>query len=128
MHAPLVFEPVFMERVWGGRRLQELFGKPLPDGAVIGESWELVDRPDEAESVIAGGEYAGRTIGSLWRSKERETVFAWCGQVCHLAIQRHRLSKLHRIKKRKAPLEALRIATSMYVPLPPTILKAREYK
>ena len=75
MNAPLVFDPVFMERVWGGRRLQELFGKPLPTGAVIGESWELVDRPGEAESVIATGQYAGRTIGSLWRSGERAALF-----------------------------------------------------
>jgi mannose-6-phosphate isomerase len=75
MHAPLVFEPVFMERVWGGRRLEQLFDKPLPDGAVIGESWELVDRPGEAESVVAAGEYTGRTIGELWRSKQREDVF-----------------------------------------------------
>jgi mannose-6-phosphate isomerase len=73
-HAPLTFEPLFMERVWGGRRLAELFGKSLPEGASIGESWELVDRP-EAESVVAAGELAGRTLGQLWRSPEREGLF-----------------------------------------------------
>ena len=73
--APLTFKPVFMERVWGGRRLEQLFGKPLPDGAVIGESWELVDRPGEAESIVADGEHAGRTIGSLWRSSQRADLF-----------------------------------------------------
>ena len=82
MNAPLVFEPVFMERVWGGRRLQQLFDKPLPDGAVIGESWELVDRPGEAESVIASGEHAGRTLGSLWRTKERDTIFGATASAC----------------------------------------------
>jgi len=67
MAAPLTFEPVFMERVWGGRRLATLFGKELPEGAVIGESWELVDRPGAAESVVAeGSPFAGRTLGSLW--------------------------------------------------------------
>ena len=73
--APLTFEPVFMERVWGGRRLAQLFGKSLPEGAVIGESWELVDRPGEAESVVTGGEFAGQTLGSLWRSEDRGTLF-----------------------------------------------------
>jgi mannose-6-phosphate isomerase len=63
-----------MERVWGGRRLAERFAKPLPDGAVIGESWELVDRP-EAQSVVATGNLAGRTLGELWRSPERTPLF-----------------------------------------------------
>jgi mannose-6-phosphate isomerase len=60
--------------VWGGRRLAELFGKPLPPGAVIGESWELVDRP-EAQSVVAEGELAGRSLGELWRSERRGDLF-----------------------------------------------------
>jgi mannose-6-phosphate isomerase len=74
MDAPLTFEPLFMERVWGGRRLADLYGKSLPDGAVIGESWELVDRP-EAQSVVASGELAGTTLGELWRSERRAELF-----------------------------------------------------
>ena len=30
---PLVFQPIFMERVWGGRRLESLYGKRLPPAA-----------------------------------------------------------------------------------------------
>ncbi|HEX4345562.1 MAG TPA: type I phosphomannose isomerase catalytic subunit [Solirubrobacteraceae bacterium] len=74
MRAPLTFEPLFMERVWGGRRLGELYGKALPEGAVIGESWELVDRP-EAQSVVASGPLAGATLGELWRSERRTELF-----------------------------------------------------
>jgi len=74
MDAPLTFEPLFMERVWGGRRLASLYGKALPERAVIGESWELVDRP-EAQSVVAAGELAGATLGSLWRSERRAELF-----------------------------------------------------
>ena len=35
-----------MERIWGGRKLAELFGKNLPPNKQIGESWEIVDRPE----------------------------------------------------------------------------------
>ena len=68
---PLAFTPLFMERVWGGRAL-EAFGKPLPEGAVIGESWELVDRP-EAQSVLASGPLAGTDLHTLWSGPERES-------------------------------------------------------
>jgi mannose-6-phosphate isomerase len=71
---PLTFEPLFMERVWGGSRLADRFSKALPAGAVIGESWELVDRP-EAQSVVAAGPLAGRSLGELWRSADRKALF-----------------------------------------------------
>jgi len=69
----LTFTPLFMERVWGGRGLQETFGKPLPDDVPIGESWELVDRP-EAQSVVATGPLAGTELHQLWRD-DRERIF-----------------------------------------------------
>ncbi len=70
---PLVFQPIFMERVWGGRRLESLFGKRLPPAVRIGESWEMVDRP-EAQSVVHDGPLRGLTLHALWR-KHREQVF-----------------------------------------------------
>ena len=54
-----------MERVWGGRRLESLFGKELPPGKQIGESWEIVDRP-EAQSVVREGAWRGKTLHELW--------------------------------------------------------------
>ena len=71
--APIIFEPLYMERVWGGRKLETLFGKPLPSGAVIGEAWELVDR-EEAQSVVHCGLLRGATLNELWTEK-RELVF-----------------------------------------------------
>ena len=68
---PIVFEPLFMERIWGGRRLQSLFGKPLPLDVRIGESWEIVDRP-EAQSVVTTGPLRGRTLHDLWRNHRSE--------------------------------------------------------
>src|ERR1035438_7442079 len=44
---PLVFEPIFKERVWGGRELERLFAKKIPAGKPIGESWEISDRPGD---------------------------------------------------------------------------------
>lgn len=70
---PILFEPLFMERVWGGRRLETLFGKHLPTGARIGESWEIVDR-EEAQSVVHNDLLRGKTLHELW-SDYREPVF-----------------------------------------------------
>ena len=58
---PLTFHPVLKERVWGGRNLARLYGKPLPPAVPIGESWELTDRP-EGVSVIANGPLAGKNL------------------------------------------------------------------
>jgi mannose-6-phosphate isomerase len=62
-----------MERVWGGRRLESLYGKRLPSAALIGESWEIVDRP-EVQSVVHEGPFRGRTLHQLW-CKHREAIF-----------------------------------------------------
>jgi mannose-6-phosphate isomerase len=70
---PLVFEPLFMERVWGGRRLESLYGKRLPSAALIGESWEIVDRP-EAQSVVHEGPLRGLTLHQLW-CEHRGAIF-----------------------------------------------------
>jgi mannose-6-phosphate isomerase len=70
---PLVFEPLFMERVWGGRHLESLYGKRLPSAALIGESWEIVDRP-EAQSVVHEGPLRGATLHELW-CKHRAEIF-----------------------------------------------------
>ena len=57
----LIFRPIYQERVWGGRALEAALGRTLPDTRPIGESWEIVDRP-EAQSVVANGKHAGRTL------------------------------------------------------------------
>ena len=61
---PLTFEPIFQERIWGGRRLSELYGKALPAGVPIGESWELADLPN-GQSVVANGPLKGRTLRAM---------------------------------------------------------------
>ncbi len=48
------FKPIFQERIWGGAKLKELFGRDVPEGKKIGESWELVDRPEACSEIIEG--------------------------------------------------------------------------
>ena len=70
---PLTFEPIFMERMWGGRRLEAEFGKKLPPQSPIGESWEIVDRP-EAQSIVREGLLRGKTLHELW-TQYRDEIF-----------------------------------------------------
>jgi mannose-6-phosphate isomerase len=55
--------PVFKQRIWGGRKLQEVFGKELPPDQKIGESWEVADLP-EGRSSIGNGPLRGQTLGA----------------------------------------------------------------
>lgn len=73
LESPLVFEPIFMDRVWGGRRLEQLYHKKLLPGARVGESWEIVDR-EEAQSVVHDGPLRGQTLHELWTHR-REEIF-----------------------------------------------------
>jgi mannose-6-phosphate isomerase len=59
--------------MWGGRRLESVFRKSLPPKVRIGESWEIVDRP-EAQSVVTKGPLHGTTLHELW-TQHREEIF-----------------------------------------------------
>lgn len=69
----LTFNPLYMERVWGGRGLAAKLGRSLPAGKVIGESWELVDRAGE-QSVVSTGAHAGKTIRALLENYATEIL------------------------------------------------------
>lgn len=70
---PLKFRPRFVEKIWGGRKVETVLGKTLPSDILIGESWELYDFPpgqiDSSDqwvsSVVANGPLAGRTLHEL---------------------------------------------------------------
>ena len=53
---PLKFDPIYKEKVWGGRRLEAL-GRSLPGTheTMIGESWEIADLGATSESGGGGG-------------------------------------------------------------------------
>jgi mannose-6-phosphate isomerase len=67
----LTFEPLYMERIWGGRKLATYFDRSLPGKDRIGESWELVDRED-AQSVVSNAKYRGASLHEIWVNERRE--------------------------------------------------------
>lgn len=69
----LQFAPLYQTRVWGGRRLESVLGRTLPDAQPYGESWDLVDR-EQAQSLVASGPLAGTSLHELWTT-HREDVF-----------------------------------------------------
>lgn len=71
---PITFTPLYMQRVWGGRELERVYGRQLPDKTQpYGESWEIVDRENE-QSIVDSGPYAGKSLHKLW-TKHREEIF-----------------------------------------------------
>lgn len=72
---PFKFRPRLVQKMWGGRKLETVLGKPLPTGQNIGESWELYDFPpgvvDKSSgwvsAPIANGPLAGRTLHDALR-------------------------------------------------------------
>jgi mannose-6-phosphate isomerase len=62
--SPLVFFPLFKEKVWGGRGLGQRLGKAIPAGVPIGESWEISAVPGD-ESIARSGPYSGKTLPEI---------------------------------------------------------------
>jgi len=60
---PLIFQPVFRDYMWGGRRLEQLYGRRLPPG-IVAESWEISAHPS-APTPVANGPYAGVPLPDL---------------------------------------------------------------
>ncbi len=69
----LIFQPIFKERIWGGRKLESCYHKPLPPGVRIGESWELSDRPGDV-SVILNAPLAGKDLHWLLENHGAELL------------------------------------------------------
>jgi mannose-6-phosphate isomerase len=70
---PYKFDPIYKEKIWGGRALERLFGRRLPGGAKVGESWELADLP-EGVSVVVNGPDAGKTLAQLLAERGGEIL------------------------------------------------------
>lgn len=62
---PLMFQPIYMEIMWGGKLMKKHLKRDIPKTKIpIAEAWEISDRKG-AESVIENGPLAGMTIDKL---------------------------------------------------------------
>ncbi len=57
---PFCLKGVMKAKIWGGRNLEHLLGKPLPNQELIGETWEAWEG-----CAIANGRYEGQTLNHL---------------------------------------------------------------
>lgn len=69
---PLLFNPNLYAKVWGGRRLTVWKALP-PCAEPVGESWEVSGMPS-AVSVIANGDWRGRTLTDIIRENPRDIL------------------------------------------------------
>jgi mannose-6-phosphate isomerase len=60
---PLLFEPIFKERIWGGTKLKKVLNKSFESNQ-IGESWELSTVENDI-SVVANGAFKGLNLNQL---------------------------------------------------------------
>ncbi len=70
MDKPLIFDPHFEEKIWGGNRLKTFFGKQIPSDKT-GESWE-VSAVEQKESRVRNGFFKGMDMRFLWKVLDGE--------------------------------------------------------
>ncbi len=75
----LFMEPVFNGKIWGGRKLEEMYGYEIPDGPV-GECWGISAHPN-GDCKIASGPLAGMFLSQVW--DERPELFGGGGVLGH---------------------------------------------
>ncbi|TGK16766.1 type I phosphomannose isomerase catalytic subunit [Leptospira kmetyi] len=65
MQKVIRLNPIYKDRIWGGRKLGDFLGRNIPDGN-IGESWEISDYGDDV-SIINNGPLAGKNFRAAYR-------------------------------------------------------------
>ncbi|MFB4168450.1 mannose-6-phosphate isomerase, class I [Virgibacillus sp. JSM 102003] len=68
---PIFLKPVFQERIWGGDKLQTLFGYDIPNNKT-GEAWVISAHPN-GPSEIVNGPLQGKDLAQAW--KEHPEIF-----------------------------------------------------
>lgn len=58
---PLLFEPIFKDKIWGGQKIRETLGKDFGSLPNCGETWEISGVKGNV-SVIANGSLKGKTL------------------------------------------------------------------
>lgn len=81
---PYKFTPALVERVWGGNALTR-YGKAVPFGKRIGESWEISDR-DDVQSVVANGPDKGKTLREQIQTHGAQLLGTNCGKATRFPL------------------------------------------
>lgn len=84
MKTILRLQPIFQEKLWGGNRLNTVFGYDIPSDHT-GECWAISGHPN-GDCAIVNPEYAGKTLSALWR-ENRELFGNLPGDVFPLLIK-----------------------------------------
>ena len=63
-HELIFLEPVFHEKIWGGRELADDWGYKIPDGP-IGECWAISAHPN-GDCKVIGGTFDGKYLSEVW--------------------------------------------------------------
>lgn len=63
--ALLRLQPVFHEKIWGGKQLREKFGYPV-EGDNVGECWGISGHPNG--DCALRGSWEGHTLSDLWQN------------------------------------------------------------
>lgn len=104
------FEPLYKTRPWGGSFIERQFNrKIIPESSHVGESWEIVDRPED-QSIISEGDYKGHTLrkiilenchdimGPNWNQNARFPILVkWLDCKERLSLQVHPPKKIAKL-------------------------------
>ena len=96
------FEPLYKIRPWGGNFIKRQFNRKIkPESSHIGESWEIVDRPED-QSIVNEGKHKGFTLrqiilnnchnimGPNWKQNARFPILVkWLDCKERLSLQVH---------------------------------------
>jgi mannose-6-phosphate isomerase len=70
---PLKFKSIFKEKIWGGKQLVDVLGKPFPKDKKIGESWEVSTVPGSV-SMVSNGTLKGVYLQQLIEQYKEQLV------------------------------------------------------
>lgn len=70
---PLIFDPIFKEKVWGGTKIRDVLGKDFAPLRNCGESWEISGIPGNL-SKVSDGVLKGSTLPELIEEYKQDLV------------------------------------------------------
>lgn len=77
----LRLDEAYMPRIWGGKKLRDRFGKPVPNEP-IGEAWLVSDHPQHVSRVVEGPA-AGRSLHELLEEDPEALLGTHAKPTCH---------------------------------------------